>query len=290
MKAVFSFWSTTEDSLVNARNWFDPKFQLYSWVLAINQAKKWYDRVEIVTDSLALPIFEKLKLPYTEITTVLDELIDYDKASWALGKIKAYQIQNEPFVHIDNDVFLLQDILKPFENESIVCQNIENGFQYKSYYEPMLEMLEESGVNILNKDGLPQYWRLTEDSPCMAVYLCNDLRFNEEYCRAAFNFVDTNEKLLYNLERSITVPLCFSVIFEQYLAGQIAWELGVPITPICPTRIDFEGNPYANFLELEGRGYVHIWGAKRNEEWFKNLEKIIKRDYPEQFEIIQSFY
>jgi hypothetical protein len=281
MKAVFSFWSTTEDSLVNARNWFDPKYQLYSWVLAINQARKWYDKVEIVTDSLALPIFEKLKLPYTEITTVLDELIDYDKASWALGKIKAYQIQNEPFVHIDNDVFLLQDLLKPFENERIVCQNIENGDQFKNYYEPMLFSLEENGVNILDKNGLPQYWRLTEDSPCMAVYLCNDLRFNEEYCRAVFNFVDVNKEILARLERTITVPLCYSVIFEQYLAGQIAEQLKVPITAL---------GEYGKLHELEDRGYVHLWGAKRNEEWFSNVEKIIKRDYPEQFRIIQSFY
>lgn len=280
MKVVFSYWSTTEDSLVNARNWFDPKYQLYSWVLAINQARKWYDKVEIVTDSLALPIFEKLKLPYTEINTVLDELIDYDKASWALGKIKAYQIQNEPFVHIDNDVFLLQDLLKPFENERIVCQNIENGDQFKNYYEPMLFSLEENGVNVLDKDGLPQYWRLTENSPCMAIYMCNDLRFNEEYCRAVFNFIDVNKKLLYDGERAFSWA-CYSVIFEQYLAGQVAEQLGLTITPMCEN---------SNFEELAKLGYVHIWGAKNNEEWFNNVEKIVKRDYPEQFEIIQSFY
>jgi len=281
MKAVFSYWSTTEDSLINATNWFNPKYQLYSWVIAINQARKWYDKVEIVTDSFALPLFQKLKLPYTEINTVLDELIDYDKKSWALGKIRAYQIQNEPFVHIDNDVFLLENVLKKFENERIVCQNIENAHQFKNYYEPLINTLEENEVNILNKDGLPQYWRLTEDSPCMAVYLCNDLRFNEEYCRAVFNFVDVNKELLAHLERTITVPLCYSVIFEQYLAGQVAEQLKVPITYI---------GDYSNFAELEKLGYVHLWGAKRNEEWFNLVEIIVKRDYPEQFEIIQNFY
>ena len=58
MKAVFSYWSTTENSLINATNWINPKYQLYSWVIAINQARKWYDKVEIVTDSLALPLFQ----------------------------------------------------------------------------------------------------------------------------------------------------------------------------------------------------------------------------------------
>ena len=281
MKAVFSYWSTTENSLINATNWINPKYQLYSWVIAINQARKWYDKVEIVTDSLALPLFQKLKLPYTEIHTVLDELIDYDKKLWALGKIKAYQIQDEPFIHIDNDVFLLEDSLNKFKNERIVCQNIENGHQYKGYYEPLINILEENEVNILDKDGLPQYWRLTENSPCMAIYLCNDLRFNEEYCRVVFNFVDVNKKLLEDLERSITVPLCYSVIFEQYLAGQVAEQLRVPITPMCEN---------SNLAALEKLGYVHLWGGKRNEEWYYYTEKIVKRDYPEQFEIIQSFY
>jgi hypothetical protein len=125
----------------------------------------------------------------------------------------------------------------------------------------------------------------------MAIYLCNDLRFNEEYCRAVFNFVDVNKNLLANAERNtITakekdtdreVPLCYSVIFEQYLAGQIAEQLGVPITPACVN---------SDFSELEKLGYVHLWGAKKNEDWFNYVEKIVKRDYPEQFEIIQSFY
>ena len=284
MKAVFSYWSTTENSLINATNWFNPRYQLYSWVIAINQARKWYDKVEIVTDSLALPLFQKLKLPYTEINTVLDELIDYDKKLWALGKIKAYQIQNEPFVHLDNDVLLFEDVLKKFENESIVCQNIEDSDIFKHFYEPMVVFLEENGLNVLDKDGLPQYWRLTENLPCMAVYLCNDLRFNQEYCRSVFNFIDVNKKLLFKGERSEHIfgfEPCFSVVFEQYLAGQIAEQLRVPITPLCEKL---------NFSELGKLGYVHIWGAKKSEKWFNYIEKIVKRDYPEQFEIIQSFY
>lgn len=289
MKAVFSYWSTTDNSLISATNWLNPKYQLYSWVIAVHQAKKWFKKVEIVTDSKALPIFQKLQLPYTGIDTNLDELIDYDKKFWALGKIKAYQIQNEPFVHIDNDVLLLGNALDGFLDKPLVCQNIEDGQVFKDFYEPMVNLLEENKVNVYDTEGAMQFWRLTEKSPCMAIYLCNDLEFNKAYCRTAFKFVNDNLELLSMAERNqLTakekdtgreVPLCYSVIFEQYLAGQVAKQTGKKFTPMCEED---------KFADLEKLGYVHIWGAKKNEQWFENIEKIVKRDYPLQYEIIQN--
>ena len=42
----------------------------------------------------------------TEFQQTLDELNDYPIELWAIGKLYAYGLQNEPFLHVDNDTFI----------------------------------------------------------------------------------------------------------------------------------------------------------------------------------------
>ena len=52
-KVVFSLWTKPDngDILKSATNWYRPDFMLYSWVLAVHYAKKWFKEVELVTDN-----------------------------------------------------------------------------------------------------------------------------------------------------------------------------------------------------------------------------------------------
>lgn len=269
MKAVFSFWKTTNDTLFTATNWLNPKFQLYSWVISSHKAKEFYENVELVTDSESLPLFNKLELPFDSIKTDLDEINHYPRSLWALGKIKAYQIQDEPFIHLDNDVYIWNDTLSKTDFE-LLCQNIE--INHDEYYQPMIDYLNNNSV-IVDKT----LWELEKNiSPCTAIYGCKNMKFNKIYCDEVFKFVNDNLDIL---KKGNLNNLQFSVIFEQYIAGQIAKKLNIE---------------WQDFLKIHqnkndiDKGYIHIWGAKYNNEWFNKIENIVKRDYSKHYKIINE--
>ena len=73
-----------------------------SWALSCLQLKHFYDEIELVTDSEGADLLiNKLHLPYTSCLTILDKLKNENPAIWALGKIAAYEVQREPFIHVE---------------------------------------------------------------------------------------------------------------------------------------------------------------------------------------------
>jgi hypothetical protein len=77
----------------------------------------------------------------------LDELNNYDDNLWALAKIKSYSLMNEPFLHIDGDVFIFEPFNKNLMKTSIITQNIETTSDYYwdmwSKIKPQLSFIPE---------------------------------------------------------------------------------------------------------------------------------------------------
>ena len=48
-----------------------------------------------------------------------------DESFWAYGKIVTYSLQNEPFLHVDNDIFISDKFPEKIEKAELVGQNIE---------------------------------------------------------------------------------------------------------------------------------------------------------------------
>jgi hypothetical protein len=269
MKAVFSFWNTSGNALVQATNWANPKFHLYSWTLAVNQAAKFFDEVELVTDSASLPIFKELDLPFTSIRTDLDELEKYPKSFWSLGKIKAYQIQDKPFVHIDNDFIMFLKPSEEFLNAPIGFQNTEEGDWFEGYYRGQYNNLTENGK------GLPESWGLVDEAFNFGIYSCNDMNYNKKYCEEAFQLVDNNIDVMVNTGHAGL----YCVLFEQYLGATTAKLLN--IEPYFLSK-------YCVHDEIEKQGLIHIWGAKNDNEFYNNIERIVHNEYPDKYSIINK--
>ena len=94
-------------------------------------AKTYYGRVEFVTDELGYDLSSILKLPFTKTDVLSFKHVD-DKF-WAYGKLKAYELQEEPFLHIDNDVFLFRRFPKIIHQAPVVAEMLEtNNIHYKN--------------------------------------------------------------------------------------------------------------------------------------------------------------
>ena len=100
-RIVQSYWSKAYQNTPNS-GWAFRESHYMSWALSCLQLKQFYDEIELVTDSEGADLLiNKLHLPYTSCLTILDKLKNENPAIWALGKIAAYEVQQEPFIHVD---------------------------------------------------------------------------------------------------------------------------------------------------------------------------------------------
>ena len=125
-----SYWSKAYKNFPNS-GWAFKETHYMSWGLSCLQLKQFYDEVELITDSEGADLLiNKLHLPYTSCKTTLDKLNNENPAIWALGKIVAYEEQQEPFIHVDGDVYIWNSFPKRIEEAGIVAQNIEKNYPF----------------------------------------------------------------------------------------------------------------------------------------------------------------
>src|SRR5438105_88271 len=106
LTAIWSFW--TKPYFASRRlTWHHELHHWLAWGLSLRLASRHYPETWLYTDDAGARILiEELNLPFTHVSTVLNKIEDEDPEWWALGKIEAYRRHQDPFVHIDTDVFL----------------------------------------------------------------------------------------------------------------------------------------------------------------------------------------
>jgi len=81
---------------------------LYTQYLSAVLAKKHYGNITLVTTPQLAKMVTELGLPYDEIITGVTD--NTDLKCWSIPKLKSYCHFNEPFLHIDTDVFIFNKI------------------------------------------------------------------------------------------------------------------------------------------------------------------------------------
>lgn len=216
MKIIQSFWTGNKDLNANY-GWISSRYNYLSWILSCNQLKKYYQDVELFTDRSGYEILiEKLKLPYSNVHIVLDELNSYDNNLWALAKIKAYSMMEEPFLHVDGDVFIFKKFDTRLMSQPVIAQNIENTSTYYwnmwSKIKPSLQFIPRP---ILNYDK-----QLHTKAFNMGVFGGNDICFMKRFSNTAFDFVNNNMLSLHEINL-----YNFNIFFEQVLLYELQGKL-----------------------------------------------------------------
>jgi hypothetical protein len=155
-----------------------------------------------------------LGLPYDEVHIELDAINNHSPILWALSKIYTYSLQEEPFLHIDGDVY----IWKPFEEKTlkskVIAQNLEIG---NTYYYELLDNAKQAFKDL--PDFILNYCDTKDIVACNAGVLgANDLDFIRSYCQEVFRFVDSNEAAIL----SSKFGGGYNVFFEQFFFAQLA--------------------------------------------------------------------
>ena len=212
MKIVQTFWSPQRKPVTkNKGGWLCPVINFMSVALSCTLLRRFYDEVELYTTSQYKKLFESLDLPYTKIYASHDnEFMDgLHEDLWAYSKLYTYSLQQKPFLHVDNDIFIWNKFDNEMLSRDVIIQSIEENLQsYKSNIR-LLYSIEGAFI--------PDWVNYTKNRPM--AYNCglfgsNDMSFVKRYCDTAIDFYTKNEKLFKTCKK---VKSDFNTLPEQYL-------------------------------------------------------------------------
>ena len=290
MKILHSYW--TKPNLKNdntnswdrsAGGWTEKRYNYMSWALSCLQFRQFYDDVELVTDQKGKELLiDKFGLPYTKVSVVLDELNDYNPDLWALGKIYAYSMQKEPFLHVDGDIFIWDRFDDELESAPLVAQHLEEDYPF---YRGALEEIEEHFSFIPEVIAENRQQGKPVNAYNAGVFGGNQVAFFDDYCQQAFEFVDRNVDRLNKIQG---LGL-FNCIFEQHLFYCLSKAQGIP-THTYLDDIDDRFIGLADFKGVPSRTkYIHTVGYyKKFSKIGADVEFRLRADHPEYFYRIEA--
>jgi hypothetical protein len=287
MKIVQSLWSkpgqkneATKFSDMNKCGWLDKKYNYYSWALSALQFKKFYEKVELVTDKDGYDLLiNRMKLPYTDVKVVLDDLNDYHPDLFALGKVYAYGIQDEPFIHVDADIYIWGKFSEQLEKSSLLCQHKEHGKFHSDFYTGIfMEMAScfDFYPEVLDK-SINKYGNII--SVNAGIIGGQNYEFFKGYTEKVFEFVNRNIKHLNKIDVRLS-----NTVFEQFFFHALAEEQGETINYFFEEFVFF-WNAIADFTGVPDKiKYIHTCGALKHDKHIVDaLEYRLQADYPEVY-------
>ena len=290
MKAVWSFWTKPYLSVRKAY-WASEKHHWLSWVLSLETAKRHYPETCLVTDSKGAEILvDRLGLRSSQVSTELDALADEDPGWWALGKLYAYSLQHEPFVHIDSDVYLWKRFPAYLESADVFTQNPEPFSEVgDTWYQP------ERADRAFQETGgrLPEEWQwyrqvqTQQRAECCGILGGQNTGFIRHYAEQALRFAvdpanDRAWQALGNKAGQMT-------LVEQYLlAACVEFHSANSSSAFNPVQMRYLFDSLSQAYNPDSAtrvGFTHlIANAKKNRMIATRLEDRVKRDYPENFQ------
>jgi hypothetical protein len=258
-----------------------------SWALSCLQATRFYDKVELVTDQIGKEILiDQLHLPYSKVCLELDSIQHYRADFWCLGKLHAYSIQNDPFLHIDSDVYIWKRFPKAIENARIAVQNIEKGYEfYQALFEKISSLLSYVPGLIL------EYKKTNDrfDAYNMGVVGGTELNIFKQFKEMAFEFINRN------ITQFDQMPVgLFNTFLEQVLFLCLTCKEKIDVQLLIKIKnrkkIIRETQSFPNFANAaRHKKFIHLYGyCKQNEKYCLELEKKLKNDYHPYYKRIKE--
>ena len=277
MKIIQSFWTGNQNDFTNSHGWFNYKYNWISWILSSHQLIKFHKQVELYTDAFGYEILiNKLQLPYTKVHVVLDEINHFHKDLWAVAKIKTFQLQTEPFLHVDGDVFVWESLTEKFKNSNLVVQNLE---VTSTYYPDKWKEIRPNLIYI--PDTVKNFKCTTTDLVTnMGIIGGNNLNFITEYTHKSLEFVEKNKPIWSKIK-----DYNFNIFFEQIFFYRLSKQKNEEISFLfneCYKSDSYKG--FANFGDVPTKKYLHLLGDyKRELNKCIQMESYTMRFYPESY-------
>lgn len=255
MNIVYTYY---ESSLSGGCSGFSStKEMAASIMLSMQFARKNIDspRFILVCNQNALSVIEHYGLRFDFVDCCLDEYKEECDLCWSFAKLVAYSRQSEKFIHIDNDVYIIEKLDSNLFNSKFFFQNEESLSTHLSYSQKLSE-IKSFGIS------LPSIFlreKITSAVNCGIVY-GNDQGTFIQVLKIAREFLsDAKVKEYIKLK-----DWYINHVIEQYLISCVLSAKKIPY------RVVIDNFSYEN-AENEKR-IVHLWGdAKANNDYVEKI-------------------
>jgi hypothetical protein len=286
MRAVWSLWTKPLTS-GSPPGWYSDRHHLLAWILSFELARRHYPETALITDDAgAAMLLDGLGLEFGSVSLALNTLADHDPNWWAIGKLYAYSLQETPFVHIDNDVFLWERLPPELERASVLAQHPEYETYGASYYRP-----ESIEYDVRRHGGwMPEAFEhymplggVLKIANCGIMGGCL-IDFIRYYAREAICFIEhpANRPVWRGRPR---LHEDFVVLEQLMLSACVAHHQGRAGSPFADVGLSYLFSSYEDALaRADARGYTHLLSdAKRDPFLAGHLERIVAEVYPERY-------
>ncbi|MES2730204.1 MAG: DUF6734 family protein [Bacteroidota bacterium] len=289
MKIIHSFWSKpafhSNQNHDNARKfggWLNYKYFLYSTCFSCLTLKRHHKKIDLFTDDKGADIFiNQLNLPYDNVSLLLNDLAEEDHRLWVLGKLKTIAAQQEPFMHIDNDVYLWREIPTDYSHPYLIAQSqLLMPTPYRNALNEVFEHFDHIPSCLLVKPT-PQ-----TKIANIGIIGGNDLGFFQEYCATAYTFLENNKEKLPQINIGF-----FNQILDEYLFTCLANEKEFPVQ--CLINDPYDDKEMLAVLRFHlvpvFDKYIHLVGiAKQNVMACEQLELRFEYEFPQEYKAISA--
>lgn len=234
------------------------------WALSTHLAAQRFTRLLLCADQAgATLLIEKLRLPFTELHIYPGPAVPDEVAHvWAASKLVSYTVPDEPFVHLDHDVFLWKPLPERVTSAAVFAQNRERHEYTRTWYAQRIAY------------GVP--W---VGSPYnVGVIGGHDLDFIREYANGGLAAISDPRNRTALRTRCGTNA---SLHFEQLGLGCYAHARGRTITPLLSP----------NGREATQLGYTHLQAESK---WLPRHRELVERELfnrdPALFERVNRYH
>jgi len=280
MKIVHSFWSkpalaqnlTVEKVKGGFRS---NKHHYMSWALSCLRFREHYSEVELVTDLRGKKLLiDTLKLPYSNVSTDLERLNKYPHELWALGKLYAYARQNQPFLHVDGDVYIWDKFDDLLESADLIGQHLDKD---EGAYHHGMKQLKSNNISIPSEMDADFSIQRKFHATNAGILGGNNIDFFKEFTDRAFWFVNQN---LDKINQTL-IGSSYALIYEQYLFSVLARKNNLPVKHYIDESNQIDS--IHHFMRKYGeKKYVHLFSkTKYTFESCHELELNLLNEFPE---------
>jgi hypothetical protein len=269
--------------------WPEKKHFYMSQALSCLQLRRFYSDVELITDTAGRRLLvEEMGLPYTTVSMDLDDFKGYPAECWPIKNFFVYSIQQDPFIHVEGDIFIPCKFDTAMADARLVLENTQ------CIHSDTLQSVLSS--IILELEHRPDYLSPPSESTLKVygsgIFGGNDLSFIHAYAEDALRTINSHPRLLNDtfgfgpdffrleeIELSDVVNILFG---SQMLTGFIARDRKEVVTVFDTVEFARIDDTKKNVASWDFSDVRPIYNKKK-EVICHQLEHRLRQAYPDYY-------
>lgn len=221
-----------------------------------------------------------LKLPYDNFV-IQSNPSGVKELLYCYPKIETYSQQNAPFIHVDCDVFIKEEISKTLLTSNLVAQHRELDV---TFYGKVYNHLIKYGVQ------LPQYFIHSISNEGIKSFNAgilggNNIGFISKYIEEFCKLVSNNEKILKRMDNIFLM----NVVFEQWLYYSLSSEMNEEVSTYYSETIKnfiMPNGGVKNWIYDDNVRYLHVMEHKHDYQVNKYIISRMQNEFENDYERI----